>query len=232
MPSIESETYESVYKLYLADSDGEPISIRDFAITEKDEAYVLSSDGRIHFYSSLWPAIQYPESVKTPELAVNIMTEKEFYDFDEPVHLWAISFTTGTTVDYHLIKIIDPLGDTEYIQADLTLNSTPYEHRTDRLDLKFAFSPTMTGTYQIVIESTAGEFVSINEAFIVVPSLGAEASFEGDTSYTSISTNKDNRIVLSDGTIASPYRLCYDYAIYIDEQTVYTIEPYDLIDQP
>jgi hypothetical protein len=229
MVEVESESYESLYKLYLADSEGEPISIRDFTITEKDEAFVLDTEGRVHFYSSLWPAIQYPTSLKTSELAVNIMIEKEFYDFDEPVHVWALSYTIGNAVDYHMIKIIDPLGDTEYIQADLTLAEETYEMRQDKLDLKFAFTPVMTGTYQIVVESYAGDEVSINEAFIVVPALGAEASFSVDSSLTTIATYHDNQLLLGNGTTISIYQLKYDYAIYVDEQSIYTVETYDTI---
>ena len=230
-PDVSDDEYESLYKCYLANQNGEQIKPISFCITEKDECYVLDETYSIHYYASLWPDLQFPTIVKSQNPYVQILMDATFYEFDDPVEVQVTTGANSHLVKEVIVKLIDPLGDIEYLQADLTFGEDAHTFYELPPSIYFRFSPVLTGTYQIqTIITDIEDELHYNQAYAIVVGLAADKTSENETPYISINCYGDNQLALFEsGSTYHIYQLHYDYGV-INGSTILTVENYDTVE--
>jgi hypothetical protein len=229
MPEVSDSSYESLYKCYLADSNGDYYEPLAFTITEKDECFVLDKNYRIHYYGTLWPDLQFPTVVKSQNPYTQILLNKQFYEFDEPVDAYITTGANSDKIKNFVVKLVSPDNDIEYLQADLTLGDDEHVFYDVPPSLVFRFSPVETGSYQIIsIVTDFDDELHYNQAYAIVVGLAADKTFENETEYIDILMSADNQLVLTKPDYSQDlYKLHYDYVILNGSNSLLAIEDYE-----
>ena len=231
MPDVSDTEYDSLYKCYLADSNGVFIEPVSFTLTEKDECFVLDSNSNIHYFSTLWPDLQFPTPIKSQNPYTQILLNKMFYEFDEPADVYVTTSANSDKIKNFSVKLVDPEGDIEYLQADHSLGDTEHIFYDTPPSIVFRFSPVRTGTYQIVsIVTDIDNELHYNQAYAIVVGLAADISFATESSYLSIRTGGENKLLLgAPDSSQHVYQLHYDYIIITGTNGLLAVEEYQTL---
>lgn len=222
----------------LFDEDNNRISIRDISLTNSTETLVVLSEGKLHFFNDwLPPYFTMPSEDRSREVVVTAEIPNRYPALDQETTLYLYTRSIEKRVSEVQISLVDPDGDTFYLNEDKEFQASAWTFSGDVstlapgdsfLDKKILWTPDKVGQWDLVIytEDTNGDSYT-DVTSVIVPKLTPTKTLNVDSSYTDVAAHEDGNFYFSDGTDTFALTPARDvYLIDYRNKRVFTLEDY------